>query len=88
MIDAGYYIIEYNYKDKLGHIRTKREMRGTFDLILEVHKKLTKMIKNKDPKAPIIKPRFLQVTAKDGEMEIDFKEELEKWQNMKLSTKK
>ena len=32
MIGYGYYIIEYNYKDKRGHVRTRREMRGTFEL--------------------------------------------------------
>ena len=62
MIGAGYYIIEYNYKDKRGYIRTKRVMRGSFELALEVYRDLIKMAKEKRPKAPIQKPRVLQAS--------------------------
>lgn len=88
MIGGGYYIVEYNYKDKLGHIRTKREMRGSFELALEVYRDLIKMAKEKSPKAPIQKPRVLQANWGGSELEIDFKKELEEWRNMKLNTKK
>ena len=88
MIGGGYYIVEYNYKDKVGHIRTKREMRGTFDLTLEVYKHLSKLYKEKDPKAPIRNPRLLQYCWGGNEKEISFKEELEEWRKLKGQQKK
>lgn len=88
MIGYGYYIIEYNYKDKRGHVRTRREMRGTFELTYKVYQKLYKMVKDKDPKAPIRNPRLLQVNWDEGEREISFKKELQEWRNMKSNTKK
>lgn len=73
-----WYIIEYHWRDKRGSMRTKREMRGTFELILEVYKKLSKMVKEKDPKAPVLKPLFIKV-GPEGEKVIEFKEEYENW---------
>ena len=73
-----WYIIEYYWRDKRGSLRTKREMRGTFELILDVWEKLAKMVKENDPKAPVYKPRFIKVGPK-GENIMDFKEEYENW---------
>lgn len=82
MFGNGYYIVEYNYRDKRGHLLTRREMRGTFDLVIKVYKELSKKVKDNDPKAPIKSPRLLYVV--DGlEREIKYKEELKRWQNSK-----
>ena len=87
MVGNGYYVWEYNYRDKRGHILTKREMRGTFGLTIKVYKDIKDKIKNKDPKAPIRKPRLLQ--CQNGiETEIDFKKELEEWRSLKSNIKK
>lgn len=87
MMDIGYFIVEYSYKDRRGHIRTRRLMRGTFELLIPIYKDLVEMVKNKDVHRPISKPRFIIV--KDGvEQEFNFKEELKKWQSMKSNTKK
>lgn len=87
MINDGYYVIEYNYKDTRGHIRTKRLMRGTFDLVVPIYKDIAKMVKEKNVHRPIARPRFIKVKG-SIENEIDFKEEYEEWRNLKLSTKK
>lgn len=87
MINDGYYVVEYNYKDRRGHIRTKRLMRGTFDLIIPIYKDIVKMVKEKDIHRPVAKPRFIKI--KGGiENEFNFKEEYEEWQSLKSNTKK
>lgn len=86
MVFGGFYIIEYNYKDRRGAIRTKRLMRGNFELVVEVYKDLKKLLKNKDIHRPIKRPRLIKL--KEGiEEEIDFKEEFNEWKNFKNSIK-
>ena len=85
--DGGYYMIEYNYRDKRGHLLTRKLMRGTFDLIVKAYKELMQLVKDKDRKAPIKKPYVYKV-VKGENIRIDFKEEYEKWRNSKLNTKK
>ena len=43
MVNDGFYAIEYFYKDTRGHIRTKRCMRGTFELLIPVYKDIIKL---------------------------------------------
>ena len=87
MINDGYYVVEYNYKDRRGYIRTKRLMRGTFDLVVPVYKELAKMVKEKHIHRPIRKPRLIKCKD-ENELEIDFKEELKEWQSLKSNIKK
>ena len=87
MINDGFYAIEYYYKDTRGHVRTRKFMRGTFDLIVPVYKDLVRQVKQKDIHAPIKKPKFLKIKA-GIENEISFKKEYEEWQSMKSNIKK
>lgn len=87
MMNDGYYIVEYNYKDVRGHIRSRRLMRGTFDLVVVVYNDLNKLIAEKDVHRPVSKLRLLK--SKGGsEEELDFNKELEEWRNLKSDTKK
>lgn len=86
MIGKGIYVIEYYYKDARGHCLTKRETRGTFDLVIELYDKLHKMMENNEKKAPDGEPKLYQVV--DGyNKSISYKKEYEEWKGMKSSTK-
>lgn len=88
MLKGGYYVVEYNYKDTRGHIRSKRLMRGTFDLVLPIYKELAKLVKANDKHKPIAKPRLIGVHWGNSEEELDFKKELEEWRSLKSDIKK
>lgn len=79
---SKYYIVEYNYRDKRGHLLTRREMRGTFELADKIYSELIAKTGNKEPKAPIEIPRFISVVD-DLEIEVNYEEE-----KIKMSRKK
>ena len=81
MVDQGYYVVEFYYKDKRGHILTGRKTRGRFELMIDTYKDLIGLMGTSDRKAPLEKPRLVQIV--DGmEVEIDFDKELKEWQRL------
>ena len=81
---GGYYILEYCFRDTRGHLITRRLMRGTFELVIPIYKELARKHKNKDVHRPVLRPRLVKVTSTGDEIDINYKEELESWQNKKI----